>query len=338
MKSEERHQLAQNDLRVGLNRWLDRIEPYSNHILGGIIVATIVAVGLILRFRSSTAASDAGWREIGKATSTEQLLDVSKEFSGTAAGDWAKLQAARRSYASGIDTALTDRKSSDESLKEAKDLYEELLKQKSSPELREESLKGLALTLEATSGADVSAAIKAYEQYVKEFPEAPFKNYAEFRVEQLKNPDASDFYAWFRKQNPKPAPRPEPMDGKLPSDSALKTPDLSELDLKLDAPEKPKADKPDSSPPGLPAIPPAEGKTPPAAPLATPPASTPPATPPATPSAPAVPMPMPEAPAATTPMPMPEAPKEATPMPEPPKPADSPELPSIPKPGVEAPK
>ena len=329
MKSEERHQLAQNDLQVGINRWLDRIEPYSNHILGGIIVATIVAVGLILWFRSGTAASDAGWREIGKATSTEQLLDVAKEFSGTAAGDWAKLQAARRSYASGIDTALTDRKSSDESLNEAKDLYEELVKQNSSPELREESLKGLALTLEATSGTDVSAAIKAYEQYVKEFPEAPFKSYAEFRIEQLKNPDASDFYAWFRKQNPKPAPRPEPMDGKLPSDSALNTPELPELDLKADATDKPKADKPDSSVPGLPAIPPAEGKTPPAAP---------PTTPPATPSAPAVPMPMPEAPAPATPMPMPEAPKETKPMPEAPKPADSPELPSIPKPGVEAPK
>ncbi|HVJ68151.1 MAG TPA: hypothetical protein VM510_09220, partial [Caulifigura sp.] len=232
MKSEERHQLAQNDLQVGLNRWLDRIEPYSNHILGGVVVATLVAVGLILWSRSSSATSDEGWMRIASARTAEQFEQVADQFKGTSAGDWATLQAARMSYSSGIETSLTDRKSSDESLKQARDLYERLLKSKTSPELREEALKGMGLTLESMSGADVSKAVDAYDTLIKEFPNSPFKDYAAFRVAELKNPQSSEFYEWFRKQNPKPAARPEPMDGKLPSDSSLKTPALPELDSK----------------------------------------------------------------------------------------------------------
>ncbi|QDT54539.1 hypothetical protein Pan44_25720 [Caulifigura coniformis] len=336
MKSEERHQLAQNDLQVGINRWLDRIEPYSNHILGGAVVATIVAVALILWFRSSSATSEAGWSQIASARSVDALLQVAEENPGTAAANWARLQAARQAYSTGIETALTDRKSSDESLKQAKDLYDELLKARTTPELREEALKGMGLTLEATSGGDVAEAIKAYELLIKEFPQSTFRDYAAHRVEELKNPQAGEFYAWFRKQNPKPAERPLPNDGKPATDSSLSVPALPELDLKADTTAAPKAD---NAAPALPAVPPTDGKAPPAAPPATPPA-------PATESTPAAtPMPMPEAPKATPPMPMPEAPAPTAPMPEPPatpapeaaKPAD-PGLPALPTNPVEPPK
>ncbi len=250
MKSEERHQLAQNDLQVGLNRWLDRIEPYSNHILGGVVVATIVAVGLILWSRSTTAHSEEGWLEMTNARTAEQFRKIADDNPGTAAANWATLQAARISYSNGIDTALTDRKSSDESLKEAKELYSRLLASQTEPELREESLKGLALTLESLSGSDLNEAIKAYETLVKEFPNSPFKGYAEFRIADLKKPQAGEFYAWFRKQNPKPAERPLPSDGKSTLDAPLKTPELPDLGQKADSDAKK-----DAPPPALPAAP-----------------------------------------------------------------------------------
>lgn len=307
MKSEERHQLAQNDLQVGLNHWLDRIEPYSNHILGGVVVATLVAVSLILWSRSSAATSDEGWMRISQARTAEQLEQVADQYKGTPAGDWATLSAARMSYTQGIETSLTDRKSSDESLKQARELYDRLLKAKVSPDLREEALKGMGLTLESVSGADVSKAVEAYETLIKEFPNSPFKDYAAFRVADLKNPQASEFYAWFRKQNPKPAARPEPMDGKLPLDGGIKSPALPDLDSKTEpaATSKTETPKSDTTPP-LPVVPPAEGKTPPAAP----------------PAAPAT-----------------EPPAKTDPMPEAPKKNEGVELPSIPKPSsVEPPK
>jgi hypothetical protein len=336
MKSEERHQLAQNDLQVGINRWLDKIEPYSNHILAGIVVATVVAVGVILWARSSSATTEAGWSQMASARTPDDFLRIAEDNAGSHAANWARLQAARLSYSNGIETALTDRKSSDESLKQAKDLYGELVKQNTTPELREEALKGLGLTSEAVSGGDVAEAIKAYEQLIKEFPESAFSGYAAHRVEELKEPQASDFYAWFRKQNPKPAPRPQPNDGKPPIEGAIKTPELPEINLNAET-EKPKGD---AGTPSLPAAPSTEGKSVPAAPAA----------PPAAPAEgskttspmpmpegakPAVPMPMPEASEKTAPMPMPEAPAKPA---EPAKSADSSSLPSIPKTSVEPPK
>jgi hypothetical protein len=335
MKSEERHLLAQNDLKVGINRWLDRIEPYSNQILGGIVVATIIAVGVILWARSSSATTEAGWSQMATARSADDFVRIAEENAGTAAGNWAKLQAARLSYSNGIETALTDRKSSDESLKQAKDLYNDLVKQSTTPELREEALKGLSLTLEATSGGDVTEAIKAYEQFIKEFPDSPFRDYAAHRIEELKDPAAAEFYAWFRKQNPKPAERPLPNDGKPPVEGALKTPGLPEIDSTTDTPKPPA----ESTTPALPELPTTDGKSPPMTPetKAAPAPTNPPATPTES-STPAAPMPMPEAPKPATPMPMPEASAKPAPMPEPARPGESSELPPLPKPPVDAPK
>jgi hypothetical protein len=313
MKSEERHQLAQNDLQVGINRWLEKIEPYSNHLIVGILVATVIAVGVILWSRSRSATTEAGWSEMANLRTADQYLDVAEKYPGTHASNWARLQAARLSYTNGIETALTDRKSSDESLKQAKDLYSDLVKQNTTPELREEALKGLALTLEATSGGEVGDAVKAYEQFIKEFPDSAFRNYAAHRVEELKNPEAGEFYAWFRKQNPKPAARPLPNDGKPPIEGAINPPKLPELNLNPD--EKPKADTPA---PELPALPATDGKSPPATPAA--PATTPSSEPSAT----------------TTPAPMPEGAAKPAATPDEAKPADS--LPSLPKTPVEPPK
>jgi hypothetical protein len=276
---------------------------------------------------------------MASARTPDDLLRIAEENAGSASGNWAKLQAARLSYSNGIETALTDSKSSGESLKQAKDLYNELVKQKTTPELREEALKGLGLTVEATSGSDLSEAIKAYEQLIKEFPDSPFRDYAAHRIEELKSPEAGEFYAWFRKQTRKPAERPLPNDGKSEVEGALKTPQLLELNLNADT-AKPKAE---GGAPALPAVPATDGKSPPTTPTAP---ATPPTTPPVESSTPTSPMPMPETPKPTAPMPMPEAPATTAPMPmpDPPaKPAPMPEaakpadLPSIPKSTVEPP-
>src|SRR5688572_25370724 len=109
MKSEERHQLAQNDLQVGINRWLEKVEPYSNHLLIGIVVATLLAVVAIYVVRSSSATTEAGWAEMADARTADGFLEIADKHPGTAAADWARLQAARLSYSNGIETSLTDR-------------------------------------------------------------------------------------------------------------------------------------------------------------------------------------------------------------------------------------
>jgi hypothetical protein len=325
---------------VGINRWLEKLEPYSNHLMIGIVVATLLAVAAIYLVRSSSATTEAGWSEMASARTADGFLEIADRHPDSSAADWAKLQAARLSYSNGIETSLTDRKSSDESLKQAKDLYNDLVKKNTAPELREEALKGLALTLEATSGGDVDEAVKAYEQFVKEFPESAFRDYAAYRVEELKKPEAGEFYAWFRTQNPKPAERPLPSDGKPPIEGAVTPPKLPEFDQKTDS-DPPKAD---TAAPALPAAPSTEGKLPPTTPATSEGKTTPmPETTEKTApmpmpegTRPVVPMPQPEASEKT--VPMPETPATPAPMPEPGKSSESSELPSIPKSPVEPPK
>ncbi len=48
MKSEERHHLHENDLAGAVDRFLKKVEPYSNQILIGILVAAVVAIGVIV--------------------------------------------------------------------------------------------------------------------------------------------------------------------------------------------------------------------------------------------------------------------------------------------------
>jgi hypothetical protein len=138
-------------------------------------------------------------------------------------------------YDRGVETSLTDRAASDADFLQAKDLFEKLLNSDVPKEIREAALDGMARTLEATSSGDLSEAIKAYETLVAEFPNSMYRDYAEHRIKELKQPDAQEFYAWFRKQNPKPADRPKPEDGAAAS--GLTTPVLPDLDLNAPAGE-----------------------------------------------------------------------------------------------------
>jgi hypothetical protein len=278
MKSEERHHLAENDLEKTLNRWLDKLEPYSNHILGGILLVTALVVGGILWKRTAQAAVDDGWTMLSDARTADDFVKVADAYPESSAAPWAELRAARLYYDQGVETSLTDRKTSNDDFKQAKDLFEKLLKSKVAPEIREGALDGMARTLESTSDGDTAEAIKTYETLISEFPESIYRDYAKYRIDVLKKPETKEFLVWFSKQNPKPADRPKPTDGAAGSN--LTTPDPPNFDSKDDAKgaidpfndpakttEKPAAtDKPATSE-GPPAA-----TTPPADPAATPPA------------------------------------------------------------------
>jgi len=229
MKSEERHQLAKNDLQQTLDRWLDKLEPYSNHILGGILLATAIAVGVILWMRTSEASVAAGWTELSSARSAEDFLKVAEDYPDSNAAQWARLRAARMLYVRAVDTSLTNRSVSDDDFNQARDLFNGLLKSNPPKEVREAALDGIARVLESTSSGDTKDAIDAYETLVREFPDSVNADYAKHRIEVLKKPEVQEFYAWFRKQNPKPVERPQPKDGATAEDpfGALDLPNLN---------------------------------------------------------------------------------------------------------------
>jgi hypothetical protein len=235
MKSEERHELAKNDLETALDRGLDRIEPYSNHILGAVLLATAVAVGVIIWMRSSQNASDAGWAELSAARTPEQFLKIAEDHPSSSAAAWGQVRGATILYDRGVSTSLTNRAASDDDLRQAREAYSKLLQGNAPPQIRELALNGMARCLEATSSGDVSESIAAYEKLITEFPESIYCDYAQHRIDVLKNPESKEFYAWFSKQNPKPEDRPAPKDGAA-KPGAVKTPELPKLNLDVPLP------------------------------------------------------------------------------------------------------
>jgi hypothetical protein len=215
MKSDHRHELAENDLSKLIARWRDQLEPHSNKILIGFLIVAVLAVGAIVALRSTTASSSAGFTELSLAREAEDFETVAEDFPDSSAGTWARLRAGEEYLRDGLRLSLSDRGASNERLEKAQQSFDKVLKQTDAPaEVREKALFGLATCLEAMSSeqTNTTPAIEAYEQLIEEFPETRYKRWAEERIETLKSPEAQEFYAWFHKQTPKPEDRPLPRD------------------------------------------------------------------------------------------------------------------------------
>lgn len=213
MKSEHRHELAENDLSKLLARWGAEFDKHANTILTVLIVAALIVAGIIYWTRTSAATSQMGWTDLVNASTAEDYQSVAEMYAGTPVAQWATLRAADGFLREGIRLSLTDRPASDERLSQARESYEALLNNTSVPvEIREQVLLGLAVTLESTSDGDTADAIKAYEQLIAEFPNTRFKKYADDRIAKLKTGAAQDFYAWYSGIDPRPADLPGPQD------------------------------------------------------------------------------------------------------------------------------
>lgn len=219
MKSEHRHELAENDLGKLIRRWRERLEPYSNKVLLGLLAATVVIGGGVLAWRTLGASSRAGATELAAARTAAEYEAVAENFEGSLTGLWARLRAGEEYLRDGIRLSLSNRTASNERLEEAQRAFERVLKAENvPPELREKALYGLAVCLESQSSAQTGTqpAVDAYEQLLKQFPETRYRYFAEQRIKVLKSEEAQQFYAWFHAQTPRPEDRPSPQDFPFP--------------------------------------------------------------------------------------------------------------------------
>lgn len=214
MKSEERHDLAQNELAKLFDRWATKIDPYANQILIGVCAVALVAAGVIYWVRTNQVTQAVGWSELMDASSAEEYANVADDFAGTTVEHWARTRASWGNLRDGIRLSISDRAASNERLEEAREGFDKLLASADAPvEAREQSMMGLALTLESQSSGDTEPAITAYENLLREFPETRYAKQAKERIDELKTGESQQFYAWFSKETPSPASRPQPNDG-----------------------------------------------------------------------------------------------------------------------------
>jgi hypothetical protein len=244
MKSEHRHELAENDLSKILSRWLQKVEPHSNKILLAALILTVVVIAVVYGMKSATVNQSAGFADLAKAQTAAEFQNVADDYPDSLVGTWARLRSAEEFLDEGIRLSVSNRSGSNDSLENSREAFDKVLKTPDVPtEIREKALYGMGVCLESLSDGDTASAIEVYETLLREFPDTRYKFLAESRIAALKTSGAQQFYAWFREQNPKPEDRPKPRD--FPSDL-----------FGLNPPEEPQRGTSDDDASGLPPPPP----------------------------------------------------------------------------------
>ncbi len=221
MKSEERHELAENDLGKMIERWrlsyADLIEVHGNRILLWAAALVLLLVALIFYYRTAGLANREGWAALSEASSPEDLATVAEVYRGSAVGHWAQLRMGEAYLRNGVQLLFTDREAAPADLQEARTAFEDLVdRPQVSSRIKERAMFGLARTLESLAEDDLEPVTNAYERLLKEFPTTPYKSLVENRLARLKQTDTQEFYAWFAQQKPKLEDRETPSDFNFP--------------------------------------------------------------------------------------------------------------------------
>jgi hypothetical protein len=228
MNSERRHELQQNALADMLGTQIRRIEPYNKLIAVGIALLIVAAVSIGL-YRSAAVGtrSDATFELLQNSGSgdPEALGVVGERYSDTTAGALAKLLQADALLAAGINGLFNDREETLNQLGDAVKRYSEVAGSTKDTLIRSRANFGLARAQESLG--DVEKAIAAYNTVVSIGESEAITKVAQQRIDMLKGPLSQEFFAWFEKQDFKPADPSLPP--ALPSGVSL--PDLPDLSL-----------------------------------------------------------------------------------------------------------
>jgi hypothetical protein len=155
----------------------------------------------------------------------EALGNVGERYADTTAGSLAKLLQADALLATGITGLFNDREEALNQLGDAAKRYAEVAGSSKDTLIRSRASFGLARAHESLG--DVEKAISAYNTVVSIGESDAIAKVAQQRVDMLKSPLSQEFFAWFEKQDFKPADPSLPP--ALPSGVSL--PDLPDLDL-----------------------------------------------------------------------------------------------------------
>lgn len=251
MNNQRRHELEHNVLAGYLGTHLAKLQ----HLVKPALIAVAAGIVLFLGYSAyqnwSSKESSKAWTEFyfnlnGEADS---FADLSQQFQGSAAGQWARHAAAVGYLQDGIEAMYVNRKEGvgllNSSIEKLKSLQNSNIS-----ELKRLANLGLAQAHESLGELD--QAIEFY-QTARDLPGTPEvqRERISQRISYLQSNEARSFYSWFAQLDPKPAAPPE-MTGDL--SKPPETPSISfdpasmpALPNASDAPASPPADATQSS-------------------------------------------------------------------------------------------
>ncbi|QDU59745.1 Immunoglobulin G-binding protein A precursor [Planctomycetes bacterium Pan216] len=215
MKSEERHQLQENELSAILYRYGIALRPYVPFVLGGLAVIFVVATIVTVMARSQQRTVDDAWDEFFAAEDAGQFEIVAERYAGTPVVAYAKLRVADFEYEEGLSQLFGDRAAATSKLEDALSLYQGLAGLGSShPEVARQAGFGIGMTYETLG--DLEKAKSAYEQVVSRYPGSEEAFLSGMRLERIETPTAKEFYAEFASYEPKEPSTELPPDASIP--------------------------------------------------------------------------------------------------------------------------
>ncbi|MGY8770426.1 MAG: tetratricopeptide repeat protein, partial [Pirellulales bacterium] len=232
MKSDRRHELKENALLGWILKEWERVKPFSQAILGGIIIAAVGIIAFQVLTMEGAQEKNLGWDNVFSAIDKddrESLASTAEDNAVRASGHWAALLAAQQYLQDASNAAFTESGPDPIDLQEASELFDTLIK--ALPDnaklttterfLKTKALLGKAQTLELESTEEkLVLAKETYAQIEVVWPKSAVADEAERRIKSLNDPQITGpegFYVWYRAQDFKPAPITPGLPGTLNS-------------------------------------------------------------------------------------------------------------------------
>lgn len=220
MKSEQRHELKENELAHLLEQGIEATRPYAKLILGGVILLVVGVIAYVVisadpgvarspEWNSLYVALDdtfrAGEDDVKRQEATAKLSDLAEQSGDKPAGLWAAQLAGEQQLADASDKAFTDPEAGKLEIQRAIDLFQRVEKAAKHDILKQKAMwhLGIAYELQATDEA-LEQGRKTYQRIVEEWPDSEMAQMAERRIAWLNDPEIvgpDGFYAWYRQQD-----------------------------------------------------------------------------------------------------------------------------------------
>ena len=221
MKSEERHKLQQNELADYLAKVVERVKPYQNAILGGILLVLVII--LLVHWWNGKSASELEvantqfYNALGNALNSgepSELIEMAEKYPDSPAAADAALTAADIYLNNGCNQLFQNKAKANSDLGNAVDLYEKILPRLKDPFLKAQANFGLARAEECQN--QLSKAIEYYKEIVKNWPDGPYGVLAASRLQDLERPSTKEIYDKIANFDPKPFKDDSILSDKMP--------------------------------------------------------------------------------------------------------------------------
>ncbi len=179
------------------------IKDPGHYLRWPLTIITILALGFVVWKLATSGRSTAGdvWLKLESAKTSEDRVNLAKEYPNTPASTWALLQAAKDYYNLALSDLPQNRDVAMPTAKKALDLFDQVVTEAphDSPQARAAAF-GKARTLELRN--DLPKAIEQYQLVVKEWPGTPEADEAKRFETALRDPEAEAFYKDFQAYSP----------------------------------------------------------------------------------------------------------------------------------------